>query len=254
MNSKVWNELRQGSTSLGFCLTYPAAGIIENVRKDWDWIWIDGQHGQFDDRSLMECIRTADGLGLPSVVRIAGVDMQRIGEVLDMGAGGIMIPMVETAAQAQAIVAEVRYPPRGRRSFGGRRVVDLFGAGYYDSSRDGVLVVLQIENRAGLDNVDSIAAVEGVDVLFYGAADMRLSLGLPLSTPTSDPNVLGAFKKIVSATGRHKKTTGSVALAEEEVRLARDVGSRFIAAYVDEVALRQYSLEKARALRAVAAK
>ena len=236
---------------MGFCLTYPAPGIIENIHQDWDWIWIDGQHGQFDERTLMECIRTADAWGLASVVRIAGMDLQMIGKVLDMGASGIMIPMVETVEQAEAIVQEAHYPPFGRRSFGGRRVCDIYGSGYYELSRKAVLIVAQIENQAGLEQADAIAGVEGVDVLFYGAADMRLSLGLALDTPTSDPEVIGAFRRIVAAAKRHHKCTGSVALSADEVELAFETGCRFIAGFVDEAALRTRSSEHAVSFRRI---
>ena len=130
-------KIKNGEVSLGLCLTYPAAGIIENVGKDWDWVWLDTQHGQLDRRALLDCVRTADSVGIPSVIRIPGHDSHLICDALDMGAQGIMVPMVESAEQAERIVREIFYPPRGKRSYGGRRVNDLYGTDYLKKSLEG---------------------------------------------------------------------------------------------------------------------
>jgi 2-keto-3-deoxy-L-rhamnonate aldolase RhmA len=233
------SAIKEGKVSLGFCLSYPAAGMIENIGRFSDWAWIDGQHGQLSDDVIMECIRTADGMGLPSVVRIPGGSFHRIGPVLDMGATGIMVPMIESRQQVDAVVKEFFYAPKGNRSFGGSRVCDLFGADYYQRSMENQLLVVQIENTAGLENVEAIAAAEGVDILFFGPGDMRLSMGLPLETPLDHPGLLHGMRTICRAAKEHGKAAGTVALAPKDLELCLKEGFSFFVSYADTVDIAQ---------------
>ena len=209
MNSRM-GHFKKGQVALGYHLMYPAPGILEAVYHEWDWFWIDAQHGQFDNRTLIECLRTADGLGVPTLVRVAGHSPEMIGRILDMGATGIMVPMVETSDEAQALVKAMHFAPLGKRSYGGRRVIDLGERKYHLKVKEDLLLVLQIETPIGVNNVDTIAVVEGVDALFYGADDMRMALSLPMDTPLEHPELYAGLKKVAKAAIQHHKIAGAV--------------------------------------------
>ena len=118
-------RMNDGEIALGFGLGLPAAAIIEHACGGWDWLWIDGQHGQHDYRSMLECVRAADACDIAPIVRVPGHDYGTIGRVLDMRPAGIMVPMIDTAEDARAVVDAVRFPPLGKRSYGGRRSIDV---------------------------------------------------------------------------------------------------------------------------------
>ena len=165
---KLYEMLKNGP-SLGVGIFYPAPGIIERIGSDWDWIWIDGQHGQLGYEDILAAVRAANLIQKPTVVRVPGHEYGMIGKILDTATNAIMVPMVEDAQQAELIVKAAKFPPLGKRSYGSRRLIDLFGRSYANGNKSQPLLICQIENEKGLKNIDSIAAVQGVDVLFIGA-------------------------------------------------------------------------------------
>lgn len=118
-------QLLLGNVSrLGLMMTYPAPGIVERIGADWDWIWIDGQHGQFGYSELLAMVRAADLVQRPSLVRVPSLDAGTIGQVLDIGADGVIIPCINMVAQAEVAVQAAKFAPMGERSYGGRRLAD----------------------------------------------------------------------------------------------------------------------------------
>ncbi|UCD29425.1 MAG: aldolase, partial [Planctomycetota bacterium] len=99
-----FRELLAGGPQLGLDIMYPAPGIIERIGPDWDWVWIDGQHGELDERDVLEAVRACNLIGRPAVVRVPGHDMGVIGKALDTAAEGIMVPLINDANQARAAV------------------------------------------------------------------------------------------------------------------------------------------------------
>ncbi|MBT3275924.1 MAG: hypothetical protein HN368_22435 [Spirochaetales bacterium] len=184
----IAGKIKNGEVALGFNLMYPAEGIIERVGPDWDWIWIDGQHGQHDYKSILAAVRAADFSQVDSLVRVPGHDPGWIGRALDTGASGIIVPQVDDAAQARAIVKAAKYAPLGARSFGGRRVGDLYGRSYARSANDDILLAVQIESRVAIDNAEDILSVPGIDAFFFGPDDVALIDGLPMDQPR-DPAI-----------------------------------------------------------------
>jgi 4-hydroxy-2-oxoheptanedioate aldolase len=236
---------------LGYALTYPAAGIVETFGAGWDWLWLDNQHGELDIPTMRECVRVADSLGVPTVIRTAGKDPWQIAPALDTGAWGVMVPMVESAEEARRFAVEARFAPAGKRSYAGRRLTDVYGSSYLEQSRAQTLVVVQIESRDGLESCEAIAGVEGVDALFFGHADMKLSLGLPLETPIDDVRVAAAFRRMADAARSAGKAAGCVMVAEKDLQLALGLGCTLVAAAVDQTSLQRdatRALETARRL------
>lgn len=190
---------------------YPAAGIIEGMGRGWDFSWIDMQHGQHDSSTALCAVRAAEVMGLHTVVRVPGHNPDTMSVVADMDPDAVMVPVVDSASDAQAAVAALRFPPTGRRSYGGRRVIDRHGRDYY-KDRD-LLVIAQIETLEALGCIDEIAAVNGVDVLFLGPDDMKVRMGLDMATSIQDhPQLQQAVSRVAEAARSAGKFSGIVAV------------------------------------------
>jgi len=143
----------------------------------WDSLTIDMQHGIVDYQAavaMLTAISTTDTMPL---VRVPWLDPGIIMKMLDAGAWGVICPMVNTREDAERLVAAVRYPPRGTRSFGPIRALLYAGADYPVHANDSVIALAMIETRQALDNLDAILSVEGLDAVYIGPADLSLALG-----------------------------------------------------------------------------
>ncbi|WP_435062657.1 HpcH/HpaI aldolase family protein [Halobaculum sp. EA56] len=193
--------LREGPA--GHWCAIPAPGVAESLAlTDADFVVIDTEHTPAGVESVEACVRAvdaangtasggegdeaADGDGADAdghtypVVRVAWNDHVRIKRVLDTGAAGVMAPQVNTAAEAEAFVAAARYPPEGRRGVAGARASGYgrdLGA-YYDGANDRVATIAQVETAEAVDNAGEVSAVEGLDALLVGPADLSANLGV----------------------------------------------------------------------------
>lgn len=220
IRASLRNGLEKGNLLLGFCNMYPAAGILERVGLDWDWIWIDGQHGEHGYDSIFAAVRACELINRPSVVRVPGHDYGMIGRVLDMGASGIMVPMIDNVEQAKAVVKAVKFPPIGQRSYGGRRPVDLYGRAYAHTANEDVILIAQIETKEGLSNVEEIAALPGVDVVFFGPDDMSMQDGLPMDKPRPEGLFDEKMARVAAAADKFGKIAGTVAVSPQMLQKA----------------------------------
>jgi len=246
------NELRASLCSgpqLGLCYMYPAPGVIERIAPDWDWVWVDGQHGELGYADVLAAVRACNLSLRPAIVRVPGHDAGAIGKALDTLADGLMVPMVDTADQARAIVQAAKFPPLGSRSFGGRRPIDRLGRSYAHADIEQPLLICQIETPMGLQNVDEIAAVEGVDALFFGPDDMRLRAGLPMDQPLPVGYFDEALHTVIQAAQKHRKFAGGVFGAPQSLVQAVELGYRLIVATGDVMLLSQGSTNKATEMR-----
>lgn len=176
---------------LGYWLTLDSPVLIERMAGcGYDYVVLDAQHGEFDGRAqiagLIAIDATAAAVGL---VRVESNDPAPIGRALDSGAAGVIVPLVNSAADAAAAVAAARYPPDGVRSFGPLRSSLRIGPDPAVANAS-VLVLAMIETAAGLANVEEIAATPGLDGIYVGPSD--LSLGLGAAVP-GDPSVADEF-------------------------------------------------------------
>jgi 4-hydroxy-2-oxoheptanedioate aldolase len=160
-----------------------------------EWIGIDVQHGDLDIADVAPLARVSP---VPVLVRLASHDEAQLGRVLDTGVDGVIVPAVESADQARQLVRAACFPPRGRRSKGLARV-SLLGR------RDQPLLLPMVETRAGLDALDDILGVDGVDGTFIGPYDLSLSLGC---TSTLDDTVVSAITSVIDRTGGRGRITG----------------------------------------------
>lgn len=218
--------LKSKNVLLGCCIMYPVAGIIERIGPDWDWIWIDAQHGLHDYNSILECVRACERAGVPSVVRVPSHECGTIGMVLDTCASGVMVPMVNTAKQAMEVARASKFPPEGLRSYGGRRPVDLYGRSYSHYANRDVLLIAQIETEEGLLNVDEIASVPGIDALFFGPDDMAMQHSMPMDQPRDASLFRKAMEEVAAAAKKAGKIAGTVTATEDMLGIAMETGFR----------------------------
>ena len=235
-------RLTHAEVLLGVALSYPAVGIGEEIGPGWDFVWVDGQHGQLDYARIFECVRVMQGLGLQTLVRVPDHHAGLIGPVLDMAPNALMVPMVDTARQAEDIVRAARFAPLGNRSFGGKRPDSLYGRGYYLEETERTLLVVQIETPEAVANVEAIAAVKGIDTLFFGPDDMKIRMGAHIDTAIEESAELrAAMTQVAQAAAQAGKTAGIVAGTPAAVKCAIDAGYRLIIAGSDIGFLRRGS-------------
>src|SRR5690242_18862794 len=114
------HHVERGESPLGFALCYNCPGIVERIGRDWDWIWIDAQHGQFSYSDVVSAVRAVEVVGGRAVLRPPGKSPEWLGMYADLAPAGIMVPMVNSAAEARHVVESLRFPPLGKRSYGSR--------------------------------------------------------------------------------------------------------------------------------------
>jgi 4-hydroxy-2-oxoheptanedioate aldolase len=142
----------------------------------WDVLTLDQQHGLGDYDRLVDCLTAARAAGLPALVRVAANEADLIGRALDGGAQGVICPMIYSAEDAESAVRAVKYPPRGRRSWGPYRAQFMSDGDYVAEANDWTVACIQIETASALDRLDDILAIEGLDMVLAGPNDLSMTL------------------------------------------------------------------------------
>ncbi len=206
------SQLRKHTLHPGAWLSIGAPVIAELVTKyPYDWILFDMEHGYITDSCLLANFQAAKSGDLSLIVRPGKMDTALIGRILDWGAAGIMLPHVDTADEAIACLRAMQYPPGGNRGYSsGAR---SFGFGVNTSDKgdlfESPVFMVQIESEKAVENASSIAAINGVDVLFIGPADLKLDLSSRKNY--SDKIFESMIGQVISAAKQHNKQVGIVA-------------------------------------------
>ncbi|MBG6226227.1 4-hydroxy-2-oxoheptanedioate aldolase [Arthrobacter sp. CAN_A2] len=206
----------------------------ELARSGVGWVGLDAQHGHFDDRSLRDALGRRPADCAPMLVRVAANDAALIGRALDAGADGVVVPLVDSVADAAAAVAACHYPPQGARSWGplqGGRAVHSPGADH--APRAIPLCAVMIETAAALEAVEAIAAVPGVDMIFVGPFDLSLALGLDIDDLLSSTDHDAPLTRIARACTQAGIRSGAYAGSSERAALLAAAGFDWIAAATD---------------------
>jgi 4-hydroxy-2-oxoheptanedioate aldolase len=236
-NNALLEKLLAGNTVLGFGNMYPASGIIEGAAKDFDFAWIDSQHGEHDYRTVLAACQACSGVNVAALVRVPGQEPASLGMYADLAPLGMMVPMVNTAEEAQRVVEALYFPPRGSRSFGGRRIIDLYGRDMPTEFH--MIVVAQIETLKAVENVDAIINTDGIDMLFFGPDDMRICMGLPMNTPVLENDQLrDAAQRMGAAARQAGKFAGTVAFDPQHQKFFLEAGYQAIVIAGDIACLR----------------
>ena len=212
----------------------------------YDWLLFDTEHTPSSDRDVLRKLQTAAAYPVFPVVRPSSNDRVRIKRLLDIGVQTLLIPYVESEAEAIYAVEATRYPPTGKRGVAGAMRAARYGTipSYQARANDEICVLVQIESRAGLDNLEAIAAVEGVDGVFVGPADLAANCGLKLPEDSAElrKTIESAFERI------HKvgKPIGILSTVESDARHYLDLGATFVAVGVDTSLLMRSSADLAK--------
>jgi 4-hydroxy-2-oxoheptanedioate aldolase len=211
--NRIREALAAGRPTFGAWCCLPGSLSAEFMGgAGFDWVIVDAQHGAVTVADLVPVVQALQLGGTPAVVRVPWTDPPTIMRVLDFGAAGVLVPMVNSAEDAAAAARAVRYPPDGIRSYGQTRPRYASTA---DANADVVLLVM-IETAEALANLEAIAATPGVDGLFVGPVDLGLSLGLPLDFTGTAPPVVEATERVVTAAAAAGKFAGSVSSGAEQ--------------------------------------
>lgn len=174
--SRLLERYRQGLKSSGIWLNTADSQVAEiATAAEFDWVCIDLQHGLAEMADLPRLLPILEKNDTFKMVRVLSNDAAAIGRAFDLGANGVIVPMIETVEEAAAAAAASRYPPKGSRSCGPTRTM-AYDPKYLAHANDGVMCVVMIETAAGFANVAEIAALPGVDALFVGPVDLSFSL------------------------------------------------------------------------------
>ncbi len=229
--NRMKDKLRAGEPVYGVSVMIPSPQIVEMVgAAGFDWVLLDCEHGTLTLESVELMAMAAEACGITAVARPVSRSPEHILQVLDRGVMGVQVPHVNTADDARAVIAAVKFHPLGRRSVAaGTRaaVYDAHGtlADYVSAANDATLIAVQLEDREAIDNIDSLLKVDGVDVFFVGPSDLSQSMGYP-GNPKAPPvaqAIDASFRKMLAA-GR---TPGTPATAEN-LREVLDKGVRYI--------------------------
>ena len=207
-----------------------------------DWVILDTQHGGMSESDLLPILQALNATGTPALVRVNWLDPALIMRAGDLGADGVVIPMVNTPEDAELAVRSIRYPPRGMRSFGPLRNYFIGGEAKQ------ALCLCMIETVEALANVEKIAAVPGLDGLLVGPADLALSMGLEFTGPMS-AHVLDAIERVAAACQQHGLLACSVGMTAANVSEQIKRGVTFITLGADSMFMRQSAMQEVRQVR-----
>ena len=168
-----------GKAINGWC-SIPSTVTAEIMaRAGYDTITIDLQHGLIDYQMALAMLQAVDGQGMPTLCRVPWNEPGIIMKALDAGFTGIICPMINTGEEAERFAASCRYAPAGSRSFGPTRAMQVHGADYARTANQFITTFAMIETAQAMENLDAILAVDGIDAVYIGPADLGLSLGFP---------------------------------------------------------------------------
>lgn len=232
-------RLQSGETQIGLWLGLADAYCAElAANAGFDWLLIDGEHAPNDLRGMLGQLQAVAPYASQAIIRPVIGDTALIKQALDIGAQTLLVPMVESAAQARELVRAIHYPPQGIRGVGSALArASRWNSipGYLDQADAQMCLLVQIESREGLANLDAIAAVEGVDGVFIGPADLSASMG-HRGNP-GHPEVQAAIEDAIVRIRTAGKAAGILSADEALARRYIELGAAFVAVGVDTTVL-----------------
>jgi 4-hydroxy-2-oxoheptanedioate aldolase len=241
--NRVLEKLRQNKAVLVTTVTpYASPKLTEMIGMlDFDCVWIDMEHQDYSYDQLFDMALGCRATGIVPMARIRKGDYWTYSRPFEAGATGIMVPHCRSGAEAAQIVQFARFAPLGMRGMDGVEANADYGlaptAEYMAHTNRETFVCVQIEDREGVEDVEAIAATEGIDILFVGPADLSQSYGIPLQT--QDPIIRGAIERVADAAARHGKWWGIPVGTAEQGQRYYEMGARFLACGAAIIILQQ---------------
>ncbi len=223
-----------GRHQVGLWCMIPGSFVTEALAgAGFDWLLLDTEHSPADVLTVLPQLQAAAAYNVSAVVRPAANDPVLIKRLLDCGAQSLLIPYVQSVAEAEAAVAAVRYPPEGIRGVAGLTRASRFGRvpGYAKHAAEEICLLVQVETKKSLDAIEDIAAVEGVDGIFIGPGDLSASLGHP--GELFHPEVVAAVEGAISRVAAAGKPAGVLTYDLDFARRCMDLGTLFTAVGAD---------------------
>ena len=206
MENRLKKKLAQGRPELGAWVTIPSPDVSEALSTlAFDWFLFDLEHSALNEQSAQVLMQGMRGDNVTPLIRVAWNDQVLIKKALDIGAHGVIVPMVNTRQDAIHAVRACRYPPAGIRGCGPKRPW-IYDPDYFATADDQVMVIVQIETEEAVNNADEILAVEGVDAFFVGPFDLSVSMGF--KGAKDDKRFQDAIDRVFAAGKRHKVASG----------------------------------------------
>jgi len=244
------NKLKAGEAIHGTWLNSGSALNAEIVGKaGFDWVTIDLEHGVGTENNLLYQLQALKESTTVPIVRVEALVRQRVSRLLDLGAQGILFPMIQNNQEAERAISFMRYPPDGIRGMATMTRATDFGQNfedYYAGHRDNILGVIQIETLESLNHLDDIAHIDGVDVLFVGPADLTLALGI--FKQFDHPRYIETLKKINEAAKKAGKATGTLMSNPGQYEKYYRLGYRMLGCGADSVFVNQGALNMVKEL------
>jgi 4-hydroxy-2-oxoheptanedioate aldolase len=228
--------LRSGAPKMGLFLNSHSPTIAEQLaHSGYDWLLVDTQHGPMDHEKLSYTLAAIASGGAKSLVRVEGYhDRGGIQQTLDLGGDGVLVPYINTADEARQAVSCARYPTAGTRSvYFPQRSMNKEGLlGYAGKANDNVIVALQVETASCIENIEEIAAVPGVDILFLGQNDLCMSMGLyekyEFPHMYTSPELTDATNRLIAAAQKNNVILGLFLFGTTRVGEFLEKGFTFI--------------------------
>ena len=230
LTNKFKQRLQSGDEMLGLWF-----GLANNIAAEicaqsgFDWLLIDSEHSPLSDKDILSCLQAVAPYEINPIVRPVSGDKNVLKRLCDVGVQTFLVPMIDDAKQAAAVVSAVRYPPTGTRGLGtsmARAARWNMTPDYFTRANDEMCVILQIETIVGLKNLKEIAKVEGVDAVFIGPSDLGAALGYP--GQPSHPEVVNTVSEAIKDVRTCGKPAGVLAVTSELVGVYKKAGASFI--------------------------
>jgi 4-hydroxy-2-oxoheptanedioate aldolase len=233
--------LSQGKRQIGCWMSFADGQLAEIMGTcGFDWLVIDGEHAPNDIRSIRDQLMALAASPSHPVVRVPVGETWMIKQVLDAGAQTVLVPIVESADQARELVRACHYPPKGVRGVGATAArATMFGSvsEYIQTADQEVCLLVQVENRAGIDALDEILQVEGIDGVFIGPADLSTDMGHQGNS--AHPEVRAAIADAITRIKAAGIAPGILGVSEEATQAYLDMGAQFLAVGIDVLVLAQ---------------
>jgi 4-hydroxy-2-oxoheptanedioate aldolase len=222
------DKLNRGEAVVGPWITLSDPVVVEIIgRAGFDFLLIDGEHSPFNETGLRDALIACDNTPAEAVVRVRANEEPLIKLALDLGANGVLVPMVDSADDARRAVGAAKYPMLGNRGLGPWRASNYFRdyKGYVAGANDATALIVQIEHKDAVAAIDDIIAVDGIDAVFVGPADLSASLGH--GTNTGNADTLAAIERVAEACRAKGMVMGIDCLSPEHMARWGALGFRF---------------------------
>lgn len=208
MKNRLKERLRNGELLIGTLVGLGHPDITEILAGlGFDWLFLDAEHSPMTFETLQQLIQTVSNTNCTPIVRPQWNDPVQIKRILDIGAYGVLVPWVNTQEEAEDAVRACKYPPDGIRGFGPRRAA-RFDPDYFKTANEEILVVVMIETKIGLNNLEEILSVPGVDACFIGPYDLSCNLGFGVPPKWDNSEYLAAIDRIIDVSQKYNKPAG----------------------------------------------